>query len=397
MIWWPIPSLRSCWAWMAVRLRSRVSWDPVLVAQGCWGVLISAFSTSFPDFVESSSGPGSHCSHRHPHAEPSPPPADLPKENDDDDEEGATTSTPAEPKGGGGLNHLPSRLDRLIAFLDSYFGQVELVRPEDVEESPSPAPAPAPPPVLVTAEEAVDPNPLEPAEKAEQELAEAAREQEGKELREKEELIKRPRVPVIRIRLDEHVADVVVESLVSRLGVLLTDARALRRADFLRRRRFARPSLLRMSHYNDESSRSFSWRSLSSPRSVEARPTSRPRMSKRPSGRNGQRRPRRRFPRRRRRRLRLCRVVVADMYVLYQRLVRRMSSELARTHLPRAIPLRKPLCLLHFRSILPLDYSDASIPPTRSPTTLPHYTTSCSSSSKVLHLPSVNASSPLHS
>ena len=61
----------------------------------------------------------------------------------------------------------------------------------------------------------VEPDPLEPAEKAEQELAQAAKEEEAKQTAEKEEAIKRPRVPVIRVRLDEHVADVVVETLVS--------------------------------------------------------------------------------------------------------------------------------------------------------------------------------------
>ncbi|ORY84136.1 Endoribonuclease YSH1 [Leucosporidium creatinivorum] len=161
---------------------------------------------------KTSSGPGSHCSHRHPHAEPSPPPADLPKA----DEAEATTSTPKEAETE--LDLLPSRLDRLIAFLDSYFGQVELIRPEDIVASPSPA-APSPPPAAAAADMEVDagaeidPNPLEPAEKAEQELAEAAEEEQTKERLEKEERIRKPRVPVIRVRLDDYVADVVVESL----------------------------------------------------------------------------------------------------------------------------------------------------------------------------------------
>lgn len=161
--------------------------------------------------AETSSGPGSHCSHRHPHAEPSPPPADLPKADGAD----GTTSTPKEEADPSTL--LPSRLDRLIAFLDSYFGQVELIRPEDVEASPSPAPSlpPAAAGMEVDAGAAVDPSPLEPAEKAEQELAEAAEEEQTKERLKKEERIRQPRVPVIRVRLDDYVADVVVESLVS--------------------------------------------------------------------------------------------------------------------------------------------------------------------------------------
>lgn len=202
---------------MAVLLRSRVS---RLVS-----LLIYRLTLLYP--TETSSGPGSHCSHRHPHAEPSPPPTDLPQADEDE----AATSTPKEEADPSAF--LPSRLDRLIAFLDSYFGRVELIRPEDVEASPSPAPSP--PPATVAAEmevdtgAEVDPNPLEPAEKAEQELAEAAEEEQNKERLEKEERIRKPRVPVIRVKLDDYVADVMVESLVSFLCPLISISK--RRAD----------------------------------------------------------------------------------------------------------------------------------------------------------------------
>lgn len=113
---------------------------------------------------------------------------------------------------------LPTRLDRLIAFLDSYFGQVELVRPEDVDSIN-----------VVDAETVVDNvvlDPNEPAELAEDELkkkveeVKAEKEQEQQQQLEQEDpetskqSAQAARVPIIRVKLDEHVADVRVENLV---------------------------------------------------------------------------------------------------------------------------------------------------------------------------------------
>lgn len=128
---------------------------------------------------ETSSGHSHSHDHPHPHAEPESPSSD-PDEDEDHD-----------------ALALPNRLDRLLAFLSSYFGQVELINPED--------------------------NPIadvEPKEEVE-EVVEAKDEnmvvvEEGDE--ETKVKIEHPRVPVIRVRLDEHVADVNVEDMVRPLS-----------------------------------------------------------------------------------------------------------------------------------------------------------------------------------
>ncbi|KAK4048247.1 endoribonuclease ysh1 [Microbotryomycetes sp. JL221] len=68
----------------------------------------------------------SHCSHQHPHAEPPTPPR-TPLDGDDD-----SSSALKKEEQDSERETLPSRLDRLIAFLDSYFGSVELVNPQDI-------------------------------------------------------------------------------------------------------------------------------------------------------------------------------------------------------------------------------------------------------------------------
>ncbi|GAA6041172.1 hypothetical protein JCM8097_004151 [Rhodosporidiobolus ruineniae] len=157
----------------------------------------------------------------HPYAEPaSPPPSSRPLIKPEDP---SSSSEPAAAAEGEGLDALPSRLDRLIAFLDSYFGHVELLRPEDLPPSPSPSPAdaaehePAPAPATepVAPDMAVDipAAASEPAEKVEDAAVAAAEEMEEKKAEELAEEKKRPRAPVVRVKLDEHWADVRVEDL----------------------------------------------------------------------------------------------------------------------------------------------------------------------------------------
>ncbi|GAA5999893.1 hypothetical protein JCM10207_005959 [Rhodosporidiobolus poonsookiae] len=155
--------------------------------------------------------PHTHHHHPHPYAEPaSPPPSSTPlikPESTDDATLADASPSPAD--------LIPSRLDRLIAFLDSYFGHVELIRPEDAPtpspSTPAPAEAEAAPPAP---ELTLDAPPTEPAEKVE-DAANAARaeveEVKQEELAQEKE---HPKVPVIRVKLDEHWADVRVEDLV---------------------------------------------------------------------------------------------------------------------------------------------------------------------------------------
>lgn len=70
------------------------------------------------------------------------------------------------------------------------------------------------------AEVVVDPN--EPPEKAEEDAAAIVKAEEEKEKAETEVKLEHPRVPVIRVRLDEHVADVTVEDLVRLLSLSLS-------------------------------------------------------------------------------------------------------------------------------------------------------------------------------
>ena len=100
--------------------------------------------------------------------------------------------------------NLPTRLDRLIAFLDSYFGQVELIIPSPGES---------------TIIEVEVPNLVVPVSKeVENEVVGEGTKLGGGEkvveevLRmEKREVMK---VPIIRVWLDENFADVTVEDLV---------------------------------------------------------------------------------------------------------------------------------------------------------------------------------------
>ncbi|GJN90878.1 hypothetical protein Rhopal_003892-T1 [Rhodotorula paludigena] len=126
----------------------------------------------------------------------------------------ASVKTPASAAEDGGDSDallVPSRLDRLIAFLDSYFGQVELLRPEDMPTPPPSAAVPEPD-AAEAAAVTVEAAPTEPAEKVEDAAAAAAAEAK-KEKNEAQAQADRPRAPVIRVKLDEHCADVRVEDL----------------------------------------------------------------------------------------------------------------------------------------------------------------------------------------
>lgn len=148
--------------------------------------------TCIPVFLTETTSAHSHCSHSHPHAEPAAP---------------TTQEKGAEPsEGEGELSSLHARLDRLIAFLDSYFGQVELLQPDDPtydlpqEEKPAPVEEPAAPSSPKVKDESELPPPPDlvpasPTPEAEVEAKPAVR------------------APIIRVRLDNHVADVVVEDL----------------------------------------------------------------------------------------------------------------------------------------------------------------------------------------
>ncbi|GAA5933593.1 hypothetical protein JCM1841_004495 [Sporobolomyces salmonicolor] len=171
---------------------------------------------SSPASVKQTSGGHSHHQHPHPYAEPaSPPPSSKPLIAPTSPSTSADTAKPEEPDSfTDAAASLPSRLDRLIAFLDSYFGQVELIRPEDLPLC-SPSPPASPTALPEAAAEALDtpPAPSEPAEKAEdEEKAQEKKERVVEERRVKRER-ERPGAPVVRVKLDEHFADVRVEDL----------------------------------------------------------------------------------------------------------------------------------------------------------------------------------------
>lgn len=142
-----------------------------------------------------------HHHHRHPYAEPPSPPGQtrslegstssdsIKKEENEKDAEEST---------------LPSRLDRLIAFLDSYFGHVELLSPEEQAALPPSTPVWSAAEVEETAVK-VEASSTEPAEKVE-DAAEAALQQR--------KVPERPLAPIVRVRLDDHWADVRIEDLV---------------------------------------------------------------------------------------------------------------------------------------------------------------------------------------
>lgn len=156
-------------------------------------------------------------SHPHPYAEASTPPAtsDEAEAAKIEDEEAAV---------------LPTRLDRLIAFLDSYFGQVELIRPEELSTPPANgAPVPAADiDVKYVAEETavkVEADESEPAEEVEDKAEAEAERKAAEERQQLEEERQRPKAPVIRVKLDEHWADVKVEDLVRLLVRARLEAR----------------------------------------------------------------------------------------------------------------------------------------------------------------------------
>ncbi|BGP55727.1 endoribonuclease ysh1 [Rhodotorula sphaerocarpa] len=142
--------------------------------------------------------PHHHHHHPHPHAErASPPPADRNIDSSSPaeavkDEEAADAEAAV----------LPSRLDRLIAFLDSYFGHVELLSPEEQAAQPVSAPARTVDQVEETAVKVEAPAD-EPAEKVEDAAEEV--------LEHKPDT--RPPAPIVRVRLDDHWADVRIEDL----------------------------------------------------------------------------------------------------------------------------------------------------------------------------------------
>ncbi|GAA5887948.1 hypothetical protein JCM6882_000811 [Rhodosporidiobolus microsporus] len=151
-----------------------------------------------------------HHHHPHPYAEPpSPPSTSAPLLKTEPSDEDATAAS-AEPTD---ADLLPSRLDRLIAFLDSYFGHVELIRPEDASPSAAPAAAPAASEEPPAPEMEVDAAPTEAAEKVEDAAAEKVEEAEEKKVEALKMEEEQPRAPVVRVKLDEHWADVRVEDL----------------------------------------------------------------------------------------------------------------------------------------------------------------------------------------
>ncbi|GAA5874775.1 hypothetical protein JCM16303_002978 [Sporobolomyces ruberrimus] len=190
-----------------------------MVADSVLAVVLGIESS--PASVKQTSSHDHHHHAPHPYAEPPSPKAllsstpeeegDVAKKEEEDEDEAST---------------LPSRLDRLIAFLDSYFGSVELIQPQSRSATP---PQPTEPdekeqtstttavesaePVAAT-DEAIDRiDPKEPAEKSEQEAAEIAEAKAEAQAKEVEREKKNPRAPVIRVKLDDHFADVEIENL----------------------------------------------------------------------------------------------------------------------------------------------------------------------------------------
>ncbi|GAA5844005.1 hypothetical protein JCM3766R1_004042 [Sporobolomyces carnicolor] len=182
---------------------------------------------SSPASVKQTSSHDHHHHHHHhhhaphPYAEPSSPRPLLPS-TPEEEEDGSAKKEEDEEEAE--LATLPSRLDRLIAFLDSYFGSVELLKssakethPEAATETSATATSAqsAAEPTGAPEEEAVAQiDASEPAEKSEQEAVKieaAAAEERANEI---ERERKHPRAPVIRVKLDEHFADVDIESLV---------------------------------------------------------------------------------------------------------------------------------------------------------------------------------------
>ncbi|GAA5925667.1 cleavage polyadenylation factor subunit YSH1 [Sporobolomyces koalae] len=193
-----------------------------MVADSVLAVVLGIESS--PASVKQTSSHDHHHHHHHaphPYAEPpSPKPTLAPKLEDDEVPEAETVQEDE-------LSTLPSRLDRLIAFLDSYFGSVELIEPSTATSPTPSSPVPAaesatsPPPTPTTetageTEVAIDEvniDPTEPAEKSEQELAKIEQTKIEREQEEVEREKHSPRAPVIRVKLDDYFADVEIENL----------------------------------------------------------------------------------------------------------------------------------------------------------------------------------------
>lgn len=154
---------------------------------------------------------GHHHHHHHPHPYAEPPSPSAPPPADDDAPSASVDDADAE------AAVLPSRLDRLIAFLDSYFGQVELIRPS----SSSP---PAPPAAEteeakekekdVTTAEQLKPEPVDDATLPPEKVEDALHAEAEAEAKATQQRAARPAAPVIRVTLDSYHADVRVEDLV---------------------------------------------------------------------------------------------------------------------------------------------------------------------------------------
>ncbi|TNY23563.1 Endoribonuclease YSH1 [Rhodotorula diobovata] len=153
---------------------------------------------------------GHHHHHHHPHPYAEPPSPSAPPPADDDAPSASVDDADAE------AAVLPSRLDRLIAFLDSYFGQVELIRPS----SSSP---PAPPAAEteeakekekdVTTAEQLKPEPVDDATLPPEKVEDALHAEAEAEAKATQQRAARPAAPVIRVTLDSYHADVRVEDL----------------------------------------------------------------------------------------------------------------------------------------------------------------------------------------
>lgn len=120
------------------------------------------------------------------------------------------------------MHEMASRLDRLIAFLDSYFGNVELLDPADerrlvkavnpkikvksVEQQPDQD-------SMATDQPAADTDKTDDEKKALANVDEKQDQEEEDEEEEEEEMVDLSDVPVVRVTLDSAIADVSVQDL----------------------------------------------------------------------------------------------------------------------------------------------------------------------------------------
>jgi cleavage and polyadenylation specificity factor subunit 3 len=152
-----------------------------------------------------------HHHHHHPH--PQAEPIDLPslsildKQEEIDIEPIESNDPTSFP--------LPTRLDRLIAFLDSYFGQVELIMREEIipaSESITELPS-----IVedISEEEKIVEEGIEEEKNIVGQTTEEMELTEEKDVIVKEETKVGVQAPIIRVRLDDHTADVTIEDLVS--------------------------------------------------------------------------------------------------------------------------------------------------------------------------------------